>query len=433
MRPSPKIHRLLRVGLPVLLAVVAPDAVTAQGLEENATQVSSDTLRLTLAEAQLHALANNPELRAARRLSDAASGRLRQAGVYPFNPEILIESEQVGKGRATEAYEGEVSQEIEWAGQRGLRKRAAEYDLASADFTVRDAERLTRASTAAAFYSVLAAESRVALAEDIRSLNEQLVSAVSDLLDAGSISLLEANLARIESGRARTRVLEERRDTRTALLELRRVLGLDDTRPLRLSPDVPVAPDPADLDPDSLVRSALTRRPDVGAATSDIEARRSFVRLARRERLPNLRLSLPFNRLDGPGSEQVGLGFGLSIPLWNRSQGTVEELGAVVARAEAGRDAVELAVRTEVVDAYQRYVSAREEERIAATSVLQPAQFNQPLLDEAFRSGKIGLSTLLLIRNQLLDAELDYWESWLELRLELVRLTAVTADPLPNQ
>ncbi len=51
------------------------------------------------------------------------------------------------------------------------------------------------------------------------------------------------------------------------------------------------------------------------------------------------------------------------------------------------------------------------------------------LLDEAFRSGKVDLPTLLLIRNQLLDAELAYWDSWLQFRAELIRLDAATAKP----
>jgi outer membrane protein, heavy metal efflux system len=438
MSSTTRINRLrrrlwLRIGLFTLLALSAATASEAQSTPGNLLAPTGDTLLLTLGEAELHALEYNPELLATRRLREAALGRLRQAGVFRFNPEVLLESEQVGSGRTLDAYEGEVSQEIEWAGQRGLRKRAAEYGLASTDGTVRDAERLTRASAASAYYQALTAQNRVELAEQILTLNQRLVVAVTDLLEAGSISLLEANLARIESGRARTRVLEERRNANTALLQLKRTLGMSGEQLLRLSADVPMAPEPSALSPDSLVNLAMERRPDLGSASSQILAGRSLVSLARRERLPNIRLSMPFDKLEGPGSEQFGVGVGMSIPLWNRNQGTVAELRADLARSESQRDAVELAVRAEVVDAYQRYVSAREEEAVAATLVLEPARFNQGLLDEAFRSGKIDLSTLLLVRNQLLDSELDYWDSWLEFRLEFVRLISVVAEPLPNQ
>ena len=427
------ILRLRGIGLAALLMLGTAFAAAAQRTTAAAPAAGGDTLVLTLAEAQSLALSQNPELLATRRLRDVADGRRRQAGVYQFNPEVSLESEQVGRGRTLQAYEGEVSQEIEWAGQRGLRVQAAEHDLAGTDATVRDAERLTGEKAATTFYEALAAQNRVDLAEEIRTLNDRLAAAVADLLEAGSLSTLEANLALIESGRAQTRVLTERRNAESALLTLKRTLGLPDGQPVRLSPQVPKPPEPTALDPDSLVRVAMARRPDLEAVTSRIEAGRSLVSLAQRERLPNLRLIMPFDRLEGPGSAQIGVGIGVSIPLWNRNQGTVAELKAEVARSRSELDAAELAVRTEVVDAYQRYLSAREEEAVATESVLEPARFNQGLLEEAFRSGKIDLSTLLLVRNQLLDAELDYWESWLELRLELVRLTSAVAEPLSNQ
>jgi outer membrane protein, heavy metal efflux system len=428
-----KLHRVGSVGLAAVLTLSSAAASDAQSTPPQPTDPTGDTLFLSVDQAQLRALTNNPELVATRRLQQVAEGRLRQAGVFRFNPQVSFRSEQVGAGRTFEAYEAELSQELEWAGQRGLRKRSAEYELEGTGARVRDAERRTRALAARAFYRALGARSRVELAEDILGLNERLVVAVSDLLEAGSISVMEANLARIESGRARTRVLEERRDANTALLELRRTLGLPDTQPVRLSPDVPTPPEASRLDPDSLVRVAMARRPDLDVVASRIEAGRSLVSLARRQRIPNVLLSVPFDRLEGPGSEKLGIGVGVSIPLWNRNQGTVAQLEADVARSRSEMDAVRVAVRTEVFDAYQRYVSAGEEEAISRTSVLEPARLNQSLLDEAFRSGKIDLTTLLLVRNELLDAELDYWDSWLEQRLELVRLTAVTAEPLPNQ
>jgi outer membrane protein, heavy metal efflux system len=437
-----KIHRLRGIRLVAVLTLGAALGAVAQAEAQSIPDEARlpdgsvalrDTMVLSVGQAERRALESNPELVATRRLRQVAEGRLRQAGVFRFNPEVRFESEQVGSGNAFVAYEAELSQEVEWAGQRGLRKRAAEHELAGTDAIVSEAERLTRWLAAGAFYEALGAQNRLELAEDILALNDRLVLTVADLLDAGSISLMEANLARIESGRAQTRVLEERRDANTALLALRRALGLPEGQAVRLSSDVPTPPEPSTLDPEALVRLAMAQRPDLGVVASRIDAGESFVSLARRQRIPNLRLSLPYDRLEGPGNGKLGLGVGISIPLWNRNQGTVQEFEADVARSRSQFEAVQIAIRTEVLDVYQRYLSAGEEEAISRTTVLAPARLNQGLLDEAFRSGKIDLSTLLLVRNALLDAELDYWDSWLEMRLEFVRLTAVTAEPLPNQ
>jgi outer membrane protein TolC len=63
---------------------------------------------------------------------------------------------------------------------------------------------------------------------------------------------------------------------------------------------------------------------------------------------------------------------------------------------------------------------------------LQPARANQDLLETAYRAGKVNLSTLLLLRNQLLDAELGYWDAWLARRTALIALQAATATLAPD-
>lgn len=408
---------------PVLAQAPRPDVSRAPG---------TDTVVLDLAGAQRLASRRNPALLARRREADAAAGRLRQVRIYPFNPEVSLRSVQVGGGRTLQAYEGEIGQEVEWAGSWGLRAavagREAERDAFSAD----DAGRQTASTVATLFLSALAAQQRLRIAEDMQQMNDRIVTAAGEQLDAGEISQLEMNLARIEGGRAKSRVLAEERSARTAVLQLRRALALEDGVPLRLLPDLPPAPDPAALDRDSLIRAALRRRPDASARRADLGAAEASARLAGRERWPSLRLSVPFEKEEGTSKALVGLAVGLSVPLWNRNQGRLDEAHAEVARARADLDDAEISVRTEVEDALQRYASASAEERLAATTVRDPARANQALLEEAFRSGKIDLPTLLLVRNQLLDAELSYWDSWLQLRAELVQLNAATAEPTPE-
>jgi len=75
----------------------------------------------------------------------------------------------------------------------------------------------------------------------------------------------------------------------------------------------------------------------------------------------------------------------------------------------------------------QAYRAASEETGIYETSVLEPARKNSQLLETAYRAGKLALPTLLLLRNQLLDAELGYWDAWLTRREALVQLQAAMA------
>ena len=179
--------------------------------------------------------------------------------------------------------------------------------------------------------------------------------------------------------------------------------------------------------------------------------------LARREAIPNVRVEVFVEREesyalapDGAGGRAIdprlddprmGLGVSVPIPLFQRNQGIVDEQAARTEQARLAKQAAQLAIRTEVRDAFQAYQAASEEHRVLEQDVLQPARANQRLLETALRAGKIGLPTLLLLRNQLLDAELAHWDAWLTERRALVALklatatfsTELTASPLEAQ
>ena len=115
----------------------------------------------------------------------------------------------------------------------------------------------------------------------------------------------------------------------------------------------------------------------------------------------------------------------------NRNRGTIAARAAEARQSELRRSAVEALVRSEVASAIAVLRGATEELRRYEESVLLPARSNAALLGEAYRAGKIPLTTLLLLRNQLLDAEFGYWAAWLTRREALVRLEAATGAITP--
>src|SRR5690606_29486028 len=154
---------------------------------------------------------------------------------------------------------------------------------------------------------------------------------------------------------------------------------------------------------------ALSRRPDLAARSVAVEESRTLGRLARREAIPNLRIGALAQLGDESGELRLGPAIGLSLPIWNRNQGLVARREAEARQAAFERSAAELRIRKEVADAYRAYIAASEEERVFERDVLEPARENQRLLTTAYQAGKIDLPALLLLRNQLLDAELGYW------------------------
>lgn len=402
-------------------------AARAQDPVPRTAPVAGDTLTLTLAEAQRLAVRRNPEFLAESRETAVARAQLRQARLPAFNPELDVELPAAATGGGVAEYEASLSQEIELGGQRSLRTRAARIGVTRAEATVRDAARRSVAEASAAFYTTLAARRRLELAEQALALTDRLLAAVRTQRREGEISALEANLAEIEYGRARARVLSARREATSAELELRRATGPGEVAALRLADEVPAAPASATLDLDSLTALALGRRPDVAANAAAVQEFRALGTLARREALPNVRVGAVAERDAEGGDPRLGVGIGVALPFLNRNQGRIAERQAQAEQAELRRQAAALRVRTEVADAYRSFVTAREEVAVYERDVLQPARENRALLETAYRAGKIDLPTLLLLRNQLLEAETGYWDAWLAARRALVDLQAATA------
>lgn len=417
----------VRVACALALAALPLGAPSAHAQDPVPRPAAADTVTLTLAEARQLAVARNPEFLAEARETDVARAQLRQARLPAFNPQAELRLPGAATGAGASEYELSLTQEVEVAGQRSLRSRAARIGVGRAELTVRDAARLAVAEATNAYYETLGAHRRVGLAQDALALNERMMSAVRIQTREGEISGLEADLAEIDYGRARARVLATRREAASDELELRRLTGLSGTGPLRLADELVPAPAPTSLSLDSLISAALARRPDLAAGAAAVEESRARTTLARREALPNLRVGAVAERDQEGGDPRVGVGIGMALPLFNRNQGRVAEQQARTAQAELRRQATEVRIRTQVADAYRAYVSATEEVAVYQTAVLQPARQSRDRLETAYREGKIGLTSLLLVRNQLVDAETGYWDAWVAQHRALTGLEAATA------
>lgn len=430
---SKHMNQARATALAVLVAAcaVAPSLAAQERLPVG--EAHGDTLRLTLGEAQRRALTRNPAFLADATEREIALGALRAARVYSFNPEAELEALGSASTGGLGRYEATLSQEVEWAGQRGLRIDAAEIGVARAERSVANAARRTLADVSTAFYAALAAERRLVVTTELLGLNERLLQAVRTQVREGEISVMEANLGEIEVGRARARVLSARRAATSARLELGRLVGIAPSEELRVEPEVPAAPPVEALDPEALMAAALERRPDLAAASTAVRQAETLTRLARREAIPNLRIAALAEREGTGGEPRIGIGVGLPLPLWDRNQGLIARRRALSKQAALTLEATALRVRTEVIDAYRSYVAATQEARVFEEDVLEPARTNQDLLETAYQAGKIDLAALVLLRNQLLDAHLSYWDAWLAQREALVGLQAATGQLITEE
>ncbi len=422
------------MGIIGTLLILATGAVTLAGpARATAGRVDpspGDTLVLTLQGARDLALAQNPNLRADRLAVAMSLGGVRQSRVEGLNPTLEIQRYEAGVAGRNPEFGLALTTDLPWSGQRGLRIDAARAGVDRSIADVNDAERRAVASASLAFIGALAANQRLGVADTMVAATQRLYAVTRIQLREGEISSLEANLAEIEFGRAQARLLGARRTALSALNALRLAVGVGPELPIRLVEIETAIPDPDELSQARLVATALSRRPDLVAQRRVIDQIDLQRRLASRQGIPTPQVSGLLSRDAGDNETRIGLGLRLALPILDRNQGRVDQETARLDQAQRRFEALELSARLQVNEAYQTYRMASDESIALEQFVLGPAHQNLELLEVAYQAGKVGLPTLLLLRNQLLDAELEYWDAWQARHDALLRLELAIGAPI---
>ena len=387
----------------------------------------------------------NPELAAARLDIDIARGQFRQAGLIRSNPSADL----LGNGTSGTRPELGLSQEIEIGGQRGRRVAVARAGVARAQFSTSNASRIVLADVERTFYRVIANSRRTALADEVLALAQRLSEVAIKQLREGEISKLDYNLSMIELGRTRAQALAAHREEHATSLEFRRLIGepsdvavipvsdslhrhalMDSSRgtielrwsTLTAGRGITLSEPDTVLTLAGLLARAMAVRPDLAERDAAVAESQALISLTQREAIPNLLARVLVQQNNEGTGQSIRPGIGLSIPVFNRQQGEIDARRAAATHARLDRTAAGSRVRLEVERAYRAYVSAALAVEVLESTVLGPARDNRRLLEAAYREGKVGLPVLLLIRNQVISAEQDYWTAWLAEREALAEL-----------
>jgi outer membrane protein, heavy metal efflux system len=375
---------------------------------------------LTLDRALELARSRNPQLLAVRQDREVAGARLEKARYWnPFNPEVEgggATRQFDGGGSATQPSAG-ASIEIEVAGQRGLRIAEAERHLARVDAEIADAERQLTAQVEEAFYQILYLRERLRLLRDVEELNRRLRDAAEARFKSGEVAKLENNLAVVRYSQSRKETLAGQRDYQNGVRALERLLGME---PIGSSdPRGELNANPIAVHEETLVERAVQQRPDLRAREVEIQRVDADTSLTKRLIVPNPTVRGFYDQeVEQPGMRDQIIGGQISIPLpvFDRKQAELTALAAQRTQAGYERTATELAVVSEVRDAYRSYTAAREAlelfEKDARGLIAESFRF----VETSYRAGKIDLLQLVVVENDLvasrlsyLDTQRDYW------------------------
>ena len=368
-------------------------------------------------------IANNKDLEAARQRIAEAKGLARQARVTP-SP-VLDLTGSTGKPLGTlgeEQYGGGVSQSIETFGKRGKRVRVADLEIgiAETDLQQRSAELAYQIRTA--YAEVAADRAKLKLLSNLIELNADTLRLTEARVKEGDVASLEANLLRVEISRADVSKRSAQGRLESAVLELRRLAGLETTT---LIPDQAISP-PAPFSLDEITKVALENRADLQLARLEEQQASAGVALAKAESTPDLTVSAGYSRqysqFDGlyafnnsgklnPIRDQVDIfNFGVSIPLrtGRSGAGNVQAATARTSSARLRREYLERNIPLEVESAYRRWSAANECLKVLQTGVLDQSTANLNVIREAYKLGQLRLLDVINEQRRLVDSQMQF-------------------------
>lgn len=378
---------------------------------------------VTVEEVVARALADNPDLRAARTEIEAAVGRLRQAGLRP-NPMLELGG-QKAVGPDNNLIIG-VTVPLDLNGRKEGRVGVAQRELAMKRAQLGDRERRLRADVRMKAGEWLAAARSLRVAEELLGANREALGLVQERVRAGATPALDESLMLVEVNRldASRELLASR--VEVLGLQLKALAGMPPEAPLSLRGEL--VAEAAPIERTEALRRAVAGRADVLTARADAAVARAKIRREEAEGRWDASVNVGYQRqdfgfgLDGlTASGQTrpiqdvfhyfGAGVSITLPVRNRNQGNI---AAARAEAEAGDRRLEFAVltvRQEVEAAFRQHEAARRGLVIYERGVRDVARRNLDVVRQSYGLGRGSLLDVIAEQRRYIEVENGYTEA----------------------
>lgn len=385
---------------------------------------------LSLDEAIRVAIRNAPAMRRAGLRVDAASGRVKQAGLYP-NPSFVVDAEGLGGGGGASGGETvyRIEQEIVLGGKlrKGVRvaeaeRRIAEAGVIGAEFEI--ASRVMRA-----YAGALGARERLENRGELLELAERVLSGVTTRVNAGAATEAERLRAEVAWERAQLDHDAARIAYASSLAELGAAMGLDGALELPLSGELRRLPEIEDRE--SLLAAALELNARVARSREAQERAQRAYELARSAAVPNLVASVGPRYSDAEDETTIDAGIGVEIPLFDRNQGGIQEALAERLSSSAALREVRLELAAEVARAYAAYEAAEISARRYRDRLLPKAERTLELTRQAYERGKADALRLLDAQQVVVESRIAYVDALQRLHESVALLRELAQDEAP--
>jgi outer membrane protein, heavy metal efflux system len=355
------------------------------------------------------ALEKNPELKFYQaEITVARAGAKTARGLAPPELDASIGHKTARDGANRFLGEGVawsvgLKQPIGWPGRAGLRKAIANRDVALAELGLARFRSALAQRVRALGFDLAAAQKQVAasrvVADRLRELRETLVARDP----AGLTPLLEARVIEASEVKAEHTAAEAEHDVEHLAIELNFLRGRRPTTPLhvveaglRFAPAPPL---------DDFYAAAATNNFELRVRIAELEQQGFKAALARNERFPAFTIGPTITEERAGDRERiVGVAVSLPLPLWQNNRNKVAIAEARRAQAEAGLEAAQRKLESEVADYWHKYGHALGVLGKWRPDAIEHFRAAAELADRHYRLGAVPAATYAELQRQYVEA-----------------------------
>ena len=356
---------MFRSSILALLGVcgLAATPAASQTTPRPALAVATDTVRLTLPEAEQRLFQNNLAVLAQQYNVTVAQAQAVQARIID-NPTLYVEQDvlrrrivrpSVPEGTVGSEAIVTVQQLFSLAGRRRAAGQVARQGAVVEQYNLQELLRLLRYQLRTIYYDVYCKQQTLKTYDtEITSLT-RTVGLYQTQFEKGNIALkevirLRAFLFALQS--ERQAILNDVAADQTDLHVLLRdatgsqfvpLVNLGRTRDLSLR----------GYSEQQLVDTALVRRTDLNARRASVEQQNLNLRLQQKLATPDLAVGYTYDKAGSYINNYSALTLGMAVPVFNRNQGNIQAAKAQIAGSRLLLDQQQLIVQSEIHQAYQ--------------------------------------------------------------------------------
>jgi outer membrane protein, heavy metal efflux system len=381
----------------------------------------NDTLKITIKQAEDFFLKNNLKLIAQHYNIDIADAQVITARLFP-NPDFSISNGIAGNGEPNPTAEqsASVSQLITTAGKRNKTIRLAKIGIEQAKYQFFDLVRTLKFTLRTDFYTMyFQRQSARVYNEEINSLSKTL-TIYKDQYAKGNIAQKE--LLRIQAQLYSLQVehnsLLAGIDTTESQLKLMLKVGSSTPIEPQITEDAVGKQSLSGVLYQSLLDSAYANRYDLKYNKITVDYNTLNLELQKAMAVPDVSVSLNFDKLGSYGSNFLSAGVSLPLPLFNRNQGNIKQARIVIDQSKVQLQNQQDQVESDVATSYKS--ASRLEKLYNSFDPQFRTDFNH-IIEEVFKNYEK--------RNIGLLEFLDFYDSYKTntIQLNALQLNRVTS------